>query len=79
MSKDDTRGLTPCPFCGATSLLQIDKMAHEYSEAAAQAMARDDLGDSPEEEWFVVCGDCGAMGPMLPSAEEAQTAWNRRP
>ena len=74
MTDQQNGEVTACPFCGATRLLQTDKMANEYSDGAA---APDD--DMPEEEWFVVCGDCGAMGPMSPSAEEARIAWNRRP
>ena len=73
--------LKPCPFCGSTELLQTDKMANNPADAAKELVA---LGEAESaetalpEEWFVVCGMCGAMGPMSPSAGEAQTAWNKR-
>ena len=78
MKKSGDAALMPCPFCGATELLQTDRMVQEYSEAAAESLAHDGLDGEPEDEWFVVCGDCGAMGPTKPSAEAAQAAWNRR-
>jgi Lar family restriction alleviation protein len=56
--------LVPCPFCGGTDLLQTDKMVNE-----------DTAGP---EEWFVVCGNCSAMGPLASSSAKAQAAWNRR-
>ena len=78
MSKDNKCKLIPCPFCGAADLLQTDKMVQEIDEEAAEALAYDEHDDKLEDEWFVVCGDCGAMGPMSPSAGQAQAAWNRR-
>ena len=78
MSEGSTTKLAPCPFCGATDLLQTDKMVPEYCDEAAAALARDGFDDEAAEEWFVVCGSCGVMGPMSPSAEQARTAWNKR-
>ena len=73
MSKNHSMALIPCPFCGQTDLLQTDQMVLEYDETTVS------LPDGePAEEWFVVCGNCGAMGPMSPSAEQAHIAWNRR-
>ena len=69
----ENKKLTACPFCGATDLLQTDQMVQETEGPLAC-----DPNELPEDEWFVVCGDCGAMGPMSPSAEKAQAAWNRR-
>ncbi len=62
-----------CPFCGSTDLLQTDRIGQE-SEGPLACEAN----EQSEDEWFVVCGDCGAMGPMCPSAEKAQAAWNHR-
>ena len=78
MSRENTNALEPCPFCGGTELLQTDKMEQDYGDVAAEAMGRDGPGADPEDEWFVVCGGCGALGPMSPSAEQAHAAWNRR-
>ena len=66
-------GLKSCPFCGSSDLLQTDQMLRETEGPLAC-----DPDEISEDEWFVVCGDCGAMGPMSPSAEMAQAAWNQR-
>jgi len=70
--------LKPCPFCGSSDLLQTDKMANEVPQADAEELAETTLPLIIEEEWFVVCGDCSAMGPLMPSALDAQKAWNKR-
>ena len=65
--------LKACPFCGSSDLLQTDQMLREMEGPLAC-----DPDEISEDEWFVVCGDCGAMGPTSPSAGQAQAAWNRR-
>ena len=78
VGKGSESELMPCPFCGSTDLLQTDKMENELSDEATETLSLTGEEDVPPEEWFVVCGRCGAMGPMSPSGHEAQTAWNRR-
>ena len=71
MVKNET--LKMCPFCGSTKHLQTDMVIQDpYSPPSL------DLNELPAEEWFVVCGDCGAMGPISTSADEAHAAWNSR-
>lgn len=31
-----------------------------------------------EEQWFVMCCDCGAAGPYAQTKEQAIDAWNKR-
>jgi Lar family restriction alleviation protein len=31
-----------------------------------------------EEQWFVMCCDCGAAGPYAQTKEQAISAWNKR-
>lgn len=78
MSENDSIALAFCPFCGATDMLQTDKMAQEYDETSTELSLDAEPDAELGDEWFVVCGDCGAMGPMSPSCEQAQAAWNRR-
>jgi len=70
--------LKPCPFCGHSDLLQTDKMVNEVPDVEAEELAETTLPLIKEEEWFVVCGDCSAIGPLTPSAIEARAAWNQR-
>ena len=36
------------------------------------------LHQETEEQWLVVCLDCGASGPYAASDKQAISAWNRR-
>ena len=75
MTKTQCMDLKPCPFCGSTELLQTDKMVVEQVEEVLGSEG----GETGEpEEWFVVCGMCSAMGPLSPSSDDAQAAWNKR-
>ncbi len=66
----------PCPFCGGTIMLQLDKMAINLGEGDAEEDPS--LDNIPEEEWFVFCGECGAMGPLGDTPAEAREKWNTR-
>ena len=78
MTKKQHIGLKPCPFCGSTELLQTDKMVNEQTEEVKKTLALAGVESEEPEEWFVVCGTCGAMGPMSPSPRDAHAAWNKR-
>ena len=51
---------------------------NEVPDVEAEENAETMLPMVETEEWFVVCGRCSAMGPLSPSAGEAQAAWNKR-
>ena len=78
MTKLKSIDLKACPFCGGTDLLQTDKMVVEQTEEAKETLALTGAEPTEPEEWFVVCGMCGAMGPMSPSPRDAHAAWNKR-
>lgn len=61
----------PCPFCAGTDLRQTEKIVQEHGEATAGPPLHEGLGFDADDEWLMVCGDYGAMGPMSRSAEEA--------
>jgi len=76
--KKDRAKLKPCPFCGSTDLLQTDKMVVEQDEAMEEVLALAGMEREEPEEWFVVCGTCGAMGPLSSSPKAARAAWDKR-
>lgn len=72
----DEAKFKPCPFCGGTHYLQIDKVVVDEPDETDEVER--EIMDGAPEAWFVVCGACGAMGPMKESTEEATAGWNMR-
>lgn len=59
----------PCPFCGSTNTEALNLLAAEPELA--------EIGYT-ENNWHVLCHECGATGGCRRTQEEAIVAWNKR-
>jgi hypothetical protein len=64
--------LTMCPFCAGTNLQRNTKAKSYHAKRQAAREGRD------TSNHLIRCTGCGAKGPLKPTVEEAEAAWNQR-
>lgn len=58
-------GLNPCPYCGSTEVLPIQKRVRRHKRTAYSY-------------WYVFCRKCKRRGELASSILEVKDIWNRK-